>query len=133
MTTYHRTYDINSEQKQLLRDLIVYQIGIYDMEIKAGGTCPFIARRAEVVEFLFNLNYKEVVDGDDSTMIMMKDIIKLCNPLSEETKAKHPLCTDAHGVDYILGLYPNETIIGLAEELKADKMDMASTSSWCMR
>lgn len=133
MTSYYRTYDVNTQQKQLLRDLIIYQIGIYDMEIKEGGTCPFIARRAEAVDFVFELTYKEVVGGDDSTMIMMKDIIKLCNPLSDETRSKHPLCTDAHGLDYILRLYPNETIIGLAEELKANKKFLASTSSWCIR
>ena len=85
MTSYSYRYVLSEEMARLLRDLVIYQISLYDSEIAAGGTSPFIARRAEALRFLPRINPIQVI-GTDSTAVMMWDVIKLCEPVSEEIR-----------------------------------------------
>ena len=122
MTSYSYKYVLSEEKARLLRDLVVYQISIYDSEIAAGGTAPFIARRAEALRFLPRINPIQVI-GTDSTAVMMWDVIKLCEPVSEEIREKFKRTTLQFGAEAgligILCMYSNELIT----ELKATIAD----------
>ena len=122
MTSYSYKYMLSEEKARLLRDLVVYQISIYDSEIAAGGTAPFIARRAEALRFLPRINPIQVI-GTDSTAVMMWDVIKLCEPVSEEIREKFKRTTLQFGAEGgligILCMYSNELIT----ELKATIAD----------
>ena len=122
MTSYSYKYVLSEEKARLLRDLVVYQISIYDSEIAAGGTAPFIARRAEALRFLPRINPIQVI-GTDSTAVMMWDVIKLCEPVSEEIREKFKRTTLQFGAEGgligILCMYSNELIT----ELKATIAD----------
>ena len=106
----------------MLRDLVIYQISLYDSEIAAGGTSPFIARRAEALRFLPRINPIQVI-STDSTAVMMWDVIKLCEPVSEEIREKFKRTTLQFGAEGgligILCMYSNELIT----ELKATIAD----------
>lgn len=122
MTSYSYRYVLSEEMARLLRDLVIYQISLYDSEIAAGGTSPFIARRAEALRFLPRINPIQVI-GTDSTAVMMWDVIKLCEPVSEEIREKFKRTTLQFGADGgligILCMYSNELIT----ELKATIAD----------
>ncbi len=122
MTSYSYRYVLSEEMARLLRDLVIYQISLYDSEIAAGGTSPFIARRAEALRFLPRINPIQVI-GTDSTAVMMWDVIKLCEPVSEEIREKFKRTTLQFGAEAgligILCMYSNELIT----ELKATIAD----------
>lgn len=122
MTSYSYRYVLSEEKARLLRDLVIYQISLYDSEIAAGGTSPFIARRAEALRFLPRINPIQVI-GTDSTAVMMWDVIKLCEPVSEEIREKFKRTTLLFGAEGgligILCMYSNELIT----ELKATIAD----------
>lgn len=122
MTSYCYRYVLSEEMARLLRDLVIYQISLYDSEIAAGGTSPFIARRAEALRFLPRINPIQVI-GTDSTAVMMWDVIKLCEPVSEEIREKFKRTTLQFGAEGgligILCMYSNELIT----ELKATIAD----------
>ena len=122
MTSYSYRYVLSEEMARLLRDLVIYQISLYDSEIAAGGTSPFIARRAEALRFLPRINPIQVI-GTDSTAVMMWDVIKLCEPVSEEIREKFKRTTLQFGAEGgligILCMYSNELIT----ELKATIAD----------
>ena len=122
MTSYSYRYVLSEEMARLLRDLVIYQISLYDSEIAAGGTSPFIARRAEALRFLPRINPIQVI-GTDSTAVMMGDVIKLCEPVSEEIREKFKRTTLQFGAEGgligILCMYSNELIT----ELKATIAD----------
>ena len=128
MTTYCKIYKgLTSEQKSLLRDLLVYQISRYDIQNN-------IANRIAAFDFLRNI-YQDNLRGFDDTMIMMNDIIKMCKPIPENRKEdlkKSALLNPDDGLIGILSIYSNETITGLKEILSSkDNMTIASTSSPC--
>ena len=122
MTSYSYRYVLSEEMARLLRDLVIYQISLYDSEIAAGGTSPFIARRAEALRFLPRINPIQVI-GTDSTAVMMWDVIKLCEHVSEEIREKFKRTTLQFGAEGgligILCMYSNELIT----ELKATIAD----------
>ena len=122
MTSYSYRYVLSEEMARLLRDLVIYQISLYDSEIAAGGTSPFIARRAEALRFLPRINPIQVI-GTDSTAVMMWDVIKLREPVSEEIREKFKRTTLQFGAEGgligILCMYSNELIT----ELKATIAD----------
>ena len=122
MTSYSYRYVLSEEMARLLRDLVIYQISLYDSEIAAGGTSPFIARRAEALRFLPRINPIQVI-GTDSTAVMMWDIMKLCNPVPDEIREKFKRTTLQFGAEGgligILCMYSNELIT----ELKATIAD----------
>lgn len=122
MTSYSYRYVLSEDMARLLRDLVIYQISLYDSEIAAGGTSPFIARRAEALRFLPRINPIQVI-GTDSTAVMMWDVIKLCEPVSEEIREKFKRTTLQFGAEGgligILSMYSNELIT----ELKATIAD----------
>ena len=122
MTSYSYRYVLSEEMARLLRDLVIYQISLYDSEIAAGGTAPSIARRAEALRFLRKINPLYVI-GTDSTAVMMWDVIKLCEPVSEEIREKFKRTTLQFGAEGgligILCMYSNELIT----ELKATIAD----------
>ena len=122
MTSYSYRYVLSEEMARLLRDLVIYQISLYDSEIAAGGTSPFTARRAEALRFLPRINPIQVI-GTDSTAVMMWDVIKLCEPVSEEIREKFKRTTLQFGAEGgligILCMYSNELIT----ELKATIAD----------
>ena len=122
MTSYSYRYVLSEEMARLLRDLVIYQISLYDSEIAAGGTSPFIARRAEALRFLPRINPIQVI-GTDSTAVMMWDVIKLCEPVSEEIRENFKRTTLQFGAEGgligILCMYSNELIT----ELKATIAD----------
>ena len=122
MTSYSYRYVLSEEKARLLRDLVIYQISLYDSEIAAGGTSPFIARRAEALRFLPRINPIQVI-STDSTAVMMWDVIKLCEPVSEEIREKFKRTTLQFGAEGgligILCMYSNELIT----ELKATIAD----------
>lgn len=133
MTTYYREYKFTKQQKNLLRDLIVYLISEYDSKIKAGATSPYIARRATAVDFLYEID-KNILGGDDSVMIMMDDVKKLCTPVSGGIRKDYERCSLmlTSGLAGILHLYTNEVIQGLKSELtnSNSNITMASSSSF---
>ena len=122
MTSYSYRYVLSEEMARLLRDLVIYQISLYDSEIAAGGTSPCIARRAEALRFLPRINPIQVI-GTDSTAVMMWDVIKLCEPVSEEIRENFKRTTLQFGAEGgligILCMYSNELIT----ELKATIAD----------
>ena len=126
MTSYSYKYVLSEEKARLLRDLMVYQISIYDSEIAAGGTAPFIARRAEALRFLRKINPLYVI-GTDSTAVMMWDIIKLCNPVPDEIREKFKRTTLQFGAEDgligILSMYSNELIIELKSAISDQDTD----------
>ncbi len=129
MTTFCKVYKgFTSEQKSLLRDLLVYQISRYDAQNN-------IARRSSALDFLHNI-YKDELRRFDSTMIMMGDIIEICRTVPEDKREDIKRCTLLvdDGLMGILSGYSNETINGLKEILSSnDNITMASTSSPCTR
>jgi len=129
MTTFCKVYKgFTSEQKSLLRDLLVYQISRYDAQNN-------ITRRSSALDFLHNI-YKDELRGFDSTMIMMGDIIEICRTVPEDKREDIKRCTLLvdDGLMGILSGYSNETINGLKEILSSnDNITMASTSSPCIR
>lgn len=114
-----------------MRDLVVYQISIYDSEIAAGGTAPFIARRAEALRFLRKINPLYVI-GTDSTAVMMWDIIKLCNPVPDEIREKFKRTTLQFGAEDgligILSMYSNELITELKSVISDQDSDEEDNS-----
>ena len=131
MTSYSYKYKLSEEKARLLRDLMVYQISIYDSEIAAGGTAPFIARRAEALRFLRKINPLYVI-GTDSTAIMMWDIIKLCNPVPDEIREKFKRTTLQFGAEDgligILSMYSNELITELKSVISDQDSDEEDNS-----
>lgn len=134
MSTYYKKYTFTSAEKDLLRNLLVYVISQYDSQIALGKKAPFYARRSTALNFLFLLN-REEIGGDDSVMVMMDDIIKLCKPISEETRSELSRTTlnfnQDDGLIGILSMYDNETILGLKSALTLDDLLLSSTSSFC--
>ena len=126
MTSYSYKYVLSEEKARLLRDLVVYQISIYDSEIAAGGTAPFIARRAEALRFLRRINPLYVI-GTDRTAVMMWDIMKLCNPVPDEIREKFKRTTLQFGAEDgligILCMYSNELIIELKSAISDQDTD----------
>ena len=126
MTSYSYKYVLSEEKARLLRDLVVYQISIYDSEIAAGGTAPFIARRAEALRFLRKINPLYVI-GTDSTAVMMWDIIKLCNPVPDDIREKFERSTLQFGAEDgltgILCMYSNELITELKTTISNQDKD----------
>ena len=114
-----------------MRDLVVYQISIYDSEIAAGGTAPFIARRAEALRFLRKINPLYVI-GTDSTAVMMWDIIKLCNTVPDEIREKFKRTTLQFGAEDgligILSMYSNELITELKSVISDQDSDEEDNS-----
>ena len=94
----------------------------------------FYARRVAAFEFLKDI-YSIELYGDDSVMIMMRDIIKLCNPLSEESRdniRRRHVIEDDGGLRSILSMYSNETIQKLKSCLESEEgIMMTSTNSFC--
>ena len=131
MTSYSYKYVLSEEKARLLRDLVVYQISIYDSEIAAGGTAPFIARRAEALRFLRKINPLYVI-GTDSTAVMMWDIIKLCNPVPDEIREKFKRTTLQFGAEDgligILSMYSNELITELKSVISDQDSDEEDNS-----
>ena len=131
MTSYSYKYVLSEEKARLLRDLVVYQISIYDSEIAAGGTAPFIARRAEALRFLRRINPLYVI-GTDSTAVMMWDIIKLCNPVPDEIREKFKRTTLQFGAEDgligILSMYSNELITELKSVISDQDSDEEDNS-----
>ena len=131
MTSYSYNYVLSEEKARLLRDLVVYQISIYDSEIAAGGTAPFIARRAEALRFLRKINPLYVI-GTDSTAVMMWDIIKLCNPVPDEIREKFKRTTLQFGAEDgligILSMYSNELITELKSVISDQDSDEEDNS-----
>ena len=131
MTSYSYKYKLSEEKARLLRDLMVYQISIYDSEIAAGGTAPFIARRAEALRFLRKINPLYVI-GTDSTAVMMWDIIKLCNPVPDEIREKFKRTTLQFGAEDgligILSMYSNELITELKSVISDQDSDEEDNS-----
>lgn len=131
MTSYSYKYVLSEEKARLLRDLVVYQISIYDSEIAAGGTAPFIARRAEALRFLRKINPLYVI-GTDSTAVMMWDIIKLCNPVPDEIREKFKRTTLQFGAEDgligILCMYSNELITELKSVISDQDSDEEDNS-----
>ena len=117
---------LSEEKARLLRDLVVYQISLYDSEIAAGGTAPFIARRAETLRFLRKINPLYVI-GTDSTAVMMWDIIKLCKPLRDDIREKFKRTTlqfrTEDGLIGILCMYSNELITELKRTISDQDKD----------
>lgn len=134
MTTYYKQYNLSSEQKSLLKDLLIYLISQYDQQIANGGKSPYIARRSSAIDFLFRLD-DNPLGGNDSIMIMMDDIIELCRPISDDIRKDYQCTTlrfdSDNGLIGILCLYSNEIIEGLKKNLSLDDMFMTSTSSFC--
>lgn len=136
MTSYRTEYLLTSEQKKLLRDLLIYVISKYDSHTgKKVHTQTF--RRSPALELLNELT-DEVIVGDDRTiMFMEEDIIKLCNPISDDIRQNYNYYMrsdeEKAGLDGILHLYSNEVIEGLKSSIRTsnNKMYMASTSSFC--
>ena len=126
MTSYSYKYVLSEEKARLLRNLMVYQISIYDSEIAAGGTAPFIARRAEALRFLRRINPLYVI-GTDRTAVMMWDIMKLCNPVPDEIREKFKRTTLQFGAEDgligILCMYSNELIIELKSAISDQDTD----------
>ena len=126
MTSYSYKYKLSEEKARLLRDLVVYQISNYDSEIAAGGTAPFIARRAEALRFLRKINPQYVI-GTDSTAVMMWDIIKLCNPVPDEIREKFKRTTLQFGAEDgligILCMYSNDLITELKSTISDQDSD----------
>ena len=126
MTSYSYKYVLSEEKARLLRDLVIYQISLYDSEIAAGGTAPFIARRAEALRFLPRINPIQVI-GTDSTAVMMWDVIKLCEPVSEEIREEFKRTTLQFGAEDgligILCLYSNEVITDLKNTISDQDKD----------
>ena len=131
MTSYSYKYVLSEEKARLLRDLVVYQISIYDSEIAAGGTAPFIARRAEALRFLRKINPLYVI-GTDSTAVMMWDIMKLCNPIPDEIREKFKRTTLQFGAEDgligILSMYSNELITELKSVISDQDSDEEDNS-----
>ena len=131
MTSYSYKYKLSEEKARLLKDLVVYQISIYDSEIAAGGTAPFIARRAEALRFLRKINPLYVI-GTDSTAVMMWDIIKLCNPVPDEIREKFKRTTLQFGAEDgligILSMYSNELITELKSVISDQDSDEEDNS-----
>lgn len=131
MTSYSYKYVLSEEKARLLRDLVVYQISIYDSEIAAGGTAPFIARRAEALRFMRKINPLYVI-GTDSTAVMMWDIIKLCNPVPDEIREKFKRTTLQFGTEDgligILSMYSNELITELKSVISDQDSDEEDNS-----
>ena len=130
MTTYYREYNFTKQQKALLRDLIVYLISEYDSKIKAGGTSPYIALRVTAVDFLHEID-KTTLGGNDSVMIMMDDVMRLCSTVSDDIRKDYERCslTLPSGLVGILHLYPNEIIQGLKSKLIISNAKITMTSS----
>lgn len=136
MTSYRTEYLLTSEQKKLLRDLLIYVISECDSHTgKKVYTQTF--RRSPALELLNELT-DEVIVGDDRTiMFMEEDIIKLCNPISDDIRQKYNyymrLDEEKAGLNGILHLYSNEVIEGLKSSIitSNNKIYMASTSSFC--
>ena len=126
MTSYSYRYVLSEEMARLLRDLVIYQISLYDSEIAAGGTAPSIARRAEALRFLRKINPLYVI-GTDSTAVMMGDVIKLCEPVSEEIREKFKRTTLQFGaMDGLIGIlcmYSNELITELKSAISDQDTD----------
>ena len=126
MTSYSYKYVLSEEKARLLRDLVVYQISIYDSEIAAGGTAPFIARRAEALRFLRRINPLYVI-GTDRTAVMMWDIMKLCNPVPDEIREKFKRTTLQLGAEDgligILCMYSNDLITELKSTISDQDND----------
>lgn len=126
MTSYSYKYVLSEEKARLLRDLLVYQISLYDSEIAACGTAPFIARRAEALSFLRKINPPYVI-GTDSTAVMMWDIIKMCKPVPDEIREKFKRTTLQFGADDgligILCMYSNELITELKTSISNKDKD----------
>lgn len=130
MTTYSMHYKLTNEQKSLLKNLLIYQIGRYDTEKKGLNQ-----KLAASLDFLYMIDSENVI-GDISIMIMMDDIIKLCNSISEderkEIKRTAILGGKNKGLMNILSMHSNETIDGLRQSLSSkDNIFMSSTSSGC--
>ena len=126
MTSYSYRYVLSEEMARLLRDLVIYQISLYDSEIAAGGTAPSIARRAEALRFLRKINPLYVI-GTDSTAVMMWDIIKLCNPVPDDIREKFKRTTLQFGaMDGLIGIlcmYSNELITELKSAISDQDTD----------
>ena len=134
MTTYRKKYNLDTEERKLLRDLLIYQISMYDSKYAAREEGPLYARRIAAFGFLKDI-YSIELYGDDSVMIMMRDIIKLCNPLSEESRdniRRRHVIEDDGGLRSILSIYSNETIQKLKSCLESEEgIMMTSTNSFC--
>lgn len=131
MTTYCKHYKLTNEQKALLKNLLIYQIGRYDTEKKGWNQ-----KLAASIDFLYRIDSEKVM-GDISTMITMEDIIKLCNSISDderkEIKRTAILGGKNKGLMNILSMHSNETIDGLRQSLSSkDDIFMSSTSSPCL-
>lgn len=136
MTTYCKQYILTDQHRALLRDVLIYTIAEYDSLIKSGHCAPYLARRSSALTLLHDL-CKDPLYGDDSIMIMLEDVIKLCNPVSTSERADFKrtfLRLDGNdGLIGILCLYSNETINELKTILSSyEDVLMTSTSSFCM-
>ena len=120
MTSYSYKYVLSEEKAQLLRDLVVYQISLYDSKLAAGENGPFLARRAEALGLLRRVNSLYII-GSDSTAILFWDIVKLCKPVADEIREKFKRTTlqfgDDDGLNGILCMYSNELIAELKETI----------------
>ena len=131
MTTYRTEYLLTSEQKELLRDLLIYVISECDSHTgKKVYTQTF--RRSKALELLNKLTDEVIIGREDTIMFMEEDIIKLCNPISDDIRQNYDynmrLDEEKAGLNGILHLYSNEVIEGLKSTLVSsrDKMQMSS-------
>jgi hypothetical protein len=130
MTTYCKHYKLTNEQKSLLKNLLIYQIGRYDTEK------GFNQKLAASIDFLYRIDSEKVI-GDISIMMTMEnDIIKLCNSISDderkEIRRTAILGGKNKGLMNILSMHSNETIDGLRQSLSSkEDIFMSSTSSGC--
>lgn len=140
MTSFRIEYSPTSEQKELLRDLLIYIISKYDSQIgrkKYMGRCH--SYREMAFEILNQLSNENIIGDDSTIMFVEREIIKLCNPIPDDIRQNynHHMRTDEEkaGLKGILHLYSNDIIEGLKSSLETniDNMYMASTSSFCIQ
>lgn len=128
MTTYCKYYKLTTKQKSLLKILLIYQICKYIVEKSYG--------RLLTAKRLFSEIKSVNFEGDDSVMIIMEDIIKLCKSIPKITKKRIKKYSELENRNIVLIIisiiYSNKTIEGLQQSLSSlDDIHLVSTSSYC--
>lgn len=65
ITTYRKKYNLDTEERKLLRDLLIYQISMYDSKYAAREEGPLYAGRIAAFGFLKDI-YSIELYGVDS-------------------------------------------------------------------
>ena len=134
MTTYFKEYDLTVEQRLLLRDLIVYMISQGDARVAHGESYPYRRWRSYGRDILSMLNEGKEVKGFDCIIFTMQEAAEMCRVVLDETRdeLRRNYVTDKEneGLNSILSMHSNGTIMGLKKVLLGDPIMSSTNNFW---